>query len=91
MMLKSDGIDPNTSCTVYVTCRFTFLRKFIEMYGASVVLFCYSFLCGYYLGVALGKLTDINDGQTVFSPEFAGRRAQIILHDHAPHLECSDC
>ena len=27
----------------------------------------------------------------VFSPEFTGQRAQIISHDHTPHLECSDC
>ena len=27
----------------------------------------------------------------VLSPEFTGRRAQIISHDHAHHLECSDC
>ena len=26
----------------------------------------------------------------VFSPEFTGGRAQIISHDHTPHLECSD-
>jgi len=29
--------------------------------------------------------------KTVFSPEFTGRRAQIISHDHTHHLECSDC
>ena len=29
--------------------------------------------------------------QAVFSPEFTGRRAQIISHDHAHHLERSDC
>ena len=28
---------------------------------------------------------------TVFSPEFTGQRAQILSHDHAHHLECSDC
>ena len=28
---------------------------------------------------------------SVFSPEFTGRRAQIIFHDHTPHLEHSDC
>ena len=27
---------------------------------------------------------------SVFSPEFLGRRAQIISYDPAPHLECSD-
>jgi len=27
----------------------------------------------------------------VFSPEFTGQRAQIIFHDHTPHLEYSDC
>ena len=29
--------------------------------------------------------------RVVFSPEFTGRRAQIISHDHTHHLECSDC
>ena len=29
--------------------------------------------------------------QPVFSPGFTGQRAQIISHDHAPHLDCSDC
>ena len=28
---------------------------------------------------------------TVFLPEFTGQRAQIVPHDHAHHLECSDC
>ena len=28
---------------------------------------------------------------SVFSPEFTGQKAQIVSHDHAPHLECSDC
>ena len=27
----------------------------------------------------------------MFSPGFTGQRAQIISHDHAPHLDCSDC
>ena len=27
----------------------------------------------------------------MFSPEFTGQRAQIIFHDHTPHLEYSDC
>ena len=27
----------------------------------------------------------------VFSLEFTGRRAQILSHDHTPHLQCSDC
>ena len=27
----------------------------------------------------------------VFSPEFTGQRAQIVSHDHAPHLEYSNC
>ena len=27
----------------------------------------------------------------VFSPEFTGQRAQIILHGHPHHLEYSDC
>ena len=27
----------------------------------------------------------------VFSPEFTGRRAQILSHDHTYHLEHSDC
>ena len=31
-----------------------------------------------------------SNAATVFSPEFTGRRAQIIFHDHTPHLECSD-
>ena len=30
-------------------------------------------------------------GESVFSPEFTDQRAQIISHDHAPHLECSGC
>jgi len=31
------------------------------------------------------------DYSTVFSPEFTGQRVQILSHDHAHHLECSDC
>ena len=27
----------------------------------------------------------------VFSTEFTGQRSQILSHDHAHHLECSDC
>ena len=27
----------------------------------------------------------------MFSPEFTGQRAEILSHDHAHHLECSDC
>ena len=27
----------------------------------------------------------------VFSPGFTGQRAQIMSHDHDPHLECSNC
>ena len=33
----------------------------------------------------------IHTYQAVFSPEFTGRRAQILSHDHTHHLERSDC
>ena len=29
--------------------------------------------------------------KTAFSLEFTGQRTQILSHDHAHHLECSDC
>ena len=44
----------------------------------------------------LDPLRNITAWQTnkkgpVFSSEFTDQRAQLIPHDHAPHLECSDC
>ena len=36
----------------------------------------------------VGKIVQFHE---TFPPKFTGRRAQIISHDHTPHLECSDC
>ena len=42
--------------------------------------------------VTIQCLTGFLDliGEPVFSPEFTDQRAQIVSHDHAPHLECNN-
>ena len=45
---------------------------------------------GWWRGGVEGGGGGVVEG-AVFSPEFTGRRAQIISHDHTHHLECSDC